>query len=48
MLAPGFEGGMTARKHQRIAQTSTPTAARELVELERLGQWHVTIVGASL
>ncbi len=33
----GFEGGMTTRKHQRIAQTSTPTAARDLIELERLG-----------
>jgi len=33
----GFEGGMTTRKHARIAQTSTPTAARDLIELERLG-----------
>jgi Fic family protein len=33
----GFEGGMTTRKHVRIAQTSTPTAARDLIELERLG-----------
>ena len=33
----GFEGGMTTRKHQRISQTSTPTAARDLIELERLG-----------
>lgn len=33
----GYEGGMTTRKHQRIAQTSTPTAARDLIELERLG-----------
>jgi Fic family protein len=33
----GFEGGMTTRKHERIAQTSTPTAARDLIELERLG-----------
>lgn len=33
----GFEGGMTTRKHQSIAQTSTPTAARDLIELERLG-----------
>lgn len=32
----GFEGGMTTRKHQGIAQTSTPTAARDLIELERL------------
>ncbi len=33
----GFEGGMTTRKHKRISQTSTPTAARDLIELERLG-----------
>jgi Fic family protein len=33
----GFEGGMTTRKHERISQTSTPTAARDLIELERLG-----------
>jgi Fic family protein len=33
----GYEGGMTTRKHVRIAQTSTPTAARDLIELERLG-----------
>ena len=33
----GFEGGMTTRKHERISQTSTPTAARDLIELERFG-----------
>lgn len=33
----GYEGGMTTRKHERIAQVSTPTAARDLIELERLG-----------
>jgi Fic family protein len=33
----GCEGGMTTRKHERIAQTSTPTAARDLIDLERLG-----------
>jgi Fic family protein len=33
----GFEGGMTTRKHEQIAQTSKPTAARDLIELERLG-----------
>jgi len=33
----GYEGGMTTRKHARISQTSTPTAARDLIELERLG-----------
>ena len=34
----GYEGGMTTRKHERIAQTSTPTAARDLIDLERLGE----------
>ncbi len=33
----GFQGGMTTRKHEQISQTSTPTAARDLIELERLG-----------
>ena len=33
----GYEGGMTTRKHEQISQTSTPTAARDLIELERLG-----------
>jgi Fic family protein len=33
----GFIGGMTTRKHQSIAQTSTATAARDLIELEQLG-----------
>lgn len=33
----GYQGGMTTRKHERISQTSTPTAARDLIELERLG-----------
>ena len=33
----GYEGGMTTRKHERISQTSTPTAARDLIDLERLG-----------
>lgn len=33
----GFEGGMTTRKHEQIAQTSKPTAARDLIDLERLG-----------
>ena len=33
----GYEGGITTRKHERILQTSTPTAARDLIELERLG-----------
>ena len=33
----GYEGGMTTRKHEQISQTSTPTAARDLIELKRLG-----------
>ena len=33
----GYEGGMTTHKNARISQTSTPTAARDLIELERLG-----------
>lgn len=33
----GYEGGITTRKHERILQTSTPTAARDLIQLERLG-----------
>ena len=33
----GYIGGMTTRKHEQIAQTSTPTAARDLIDLERLG-----------
>ena len=28
---------MSTRKHERMAQTSKPTAARDLIELERLG-----------
>ena len=33
----GFVGGMTTRKHQSICQVSTPTAARDLIELEQVG-----------
>ena len=33
----GFLGGMTTRKHQSICQISTPTAARDLIELEQAG-----------
>lgn len=33
----GFLGRITTRKHERISQTSTPTAARDLIELEQLG-----------
>ena len=32
-----YLGGMTTKKHQNICQTSTPTAARDLIELENLG-----------
>ena len=28
---------MTTRKHARITQTSTPMAARDLIEMERFG-----------
>ena len=31
-----YLGGMTTKKHQNICQTSTPTAARDLIELEHL------------
>lgn len=33
----GFEGGMTAKKHMHITQTSKATATRDLKELEKLG-----------
>ena len=33
----GYVGGMTTRKHKAISQVSTPTAARDLIELEQLG-----------
>jgi len=33
----GYIGGMTTRKHEQIAQTSTPTASRDLIDLEQLG-----------
>lgn len=33
----GFEGGLTAKKHMRIAQTSKATATRDLKSLEELG-----------
>ena len=33
----GFEGGMTAKKHMRITQTSKATATRDLKTLEELG-----------
>lgn len=42
----GYPGGMTTRKHEQISQTSTPTAARDLIELERLGLLKNTVPGA--
>jgi Fic family protein len=33
----GYVGGMTTRKHEQIAQTSKPTAARDLIDLEQRG-----------
>jgi Fic family protein len=33
----GYEGGITTRKHERILQTSRPTAAQDLIQLERIG-----------
>lgn len=33
----GFIGGITTRKHAQIAKTSTPTAARDLIDLEERG-----------
>jgi Fic family protein len=33
----GFKGGITTRKHEQIAKTSTPTAARDLIDLEERG-----------
>lgn len=33
----GYKGGMTTRKHEQIAKTSKPTAARDLIDLEERG-----------
>jgi Fic family protein len=33
----GYIGGMTTRKHEQISKTSTPTAARDLIDLEQRG-----------
>lgn len=33
----GFNGGITTRKHEQIAKISTPTAARDLIDLEDRG-----------
>lgn len=33
----GYVGGMTTRKHESISEVSTPTAARDLIDLENRG-----------
>jgi Fic family protein len=33
----GYIGGMTTRKHESISNVSTPTAARDLIDLESRG-----------
>ena len=33
----GYIGGMTTCKHEQISKTSTPTAARDLIDLEQRG-----------
>lgn len=38
----GFEGGMTAKKHMSINQTSKATATRDLSVLEKLGAFVIT------
>lgn len=38
----GFEGGMTAKKHMSINQTSKATATRDLSVLEKLGAFIIT------
>lgn len=38
----GFEGGMTAKKHMSINQTSKATATRDLSILEKLGAFIIT------
>lgn len=40
----GFEGGMTAKKYMRIAQTSKPTATRDLQKMLDLGIF--TVIGS--
>lgn len=43
----GFDGGMTAKKHMRIVQTSKATATRDLKMLEELGVFVVRGSGRS-
>lgn len=43
----GFEGGMSTKKYQSIADTSRATASRELIELEALGLLQQTGAGRS-
>jgi Fic family protein len=43
----GFEGGMTAKKYMRIAQTSKPTATRDLQKLLDIGLFKVKGDGRS-
>lgn len=43
----GFEGGMSTKKYQSIADTSRATASRELIELEALGLLQQTGTGRS-
>ncbi len=43
----GFEGGMTAKKHMRITQTSKATATRDLKYLEEIGAFVVQGSGRS-
>ena len=38
----GFEGGMTAKKHMSINQTSKATATRDLSILEKIGAFIIT------
>ena len=43
----GFEGGMSTKKYESIANTSRATASRELIELEALGLLQKTGAGRS-
>ena len=43
----GFEGGMSTKKYESIANTSRATASRELIELEAMGLLQQTGAGRS-
>jgi Fic family protein len=43
----GFEGGMSAKKYQRIARISKPTATRDLQHLSRIGAFKAKAGGRS-